>query len=825
MIDFKPVHHLLSSHSCRQLAGWHRLSRLMGGRTAFVVAILASLLMAASASATTITVTTTEDRLNEGVGCSLREAIATVDGTGHGNCGAASPSGNTIVLGATTYPLTREFFLFLGGVPTGCISTSKPRPSDNSWGELSVSTGVKDLTIEGAGPGKTVLEACKLGDRALQVMPEASVTLKGVTITSANAQDGEEGSLGTAPGSQGGAAEGGANGGAILNEGTLTLSDTAIINNHAGTGGTGGKGGPDGGSGGPGASGGSGGAIASTGTLTVSESTISGNTAGDGGGGGEATLGSTAEGQSGKGGSGASGGNGGGGAGIANFGGTTTLEKSTITANTAGAGGVGSSGKNSGETGEGGSGGDGGSGGNGAGIAIAGALFKPTAVLQATDDTIQGNIAGDGANGGDPGGASSDIFAAGKAGDGGDGGFGGGVENLLNTATQLVNLTIAENSAGHAGQGGAASANFPVGKNGEAGHGGGVYGLTSPTLQNTILYENQTGSDCRGSIVDGGHNLVFSKPSLKGIVTDPCAFSAVVTGDPKLAPLGANGGPTQTMRPQAGSGAIDQVPASGAGCPKTDQRGVGRPGGTACDIGAYEVVAPVIANVGATPTSTSSATLSATVTADDPSATVEFQYGTTTAYGSSTTPQPASGFSPVALSGQAVSLSPGTTYHFRAVATSQDGTSTSADQTFTTAAGAPVLTKVAESNRRWREGTRLASLARKVKRPPVGTTFSLTLNEAASVSFSFTQRVGGRKVKGKCVKQTKKNRHEHACKRTVTRGALSLAAHAGANKVSFQGRISHTLKLKPGTYTLVITAKNAAGQRSAPVRLSFTVVR
>ena len=111
------------------------------------------------------------------------------------------------------------------------------------------------------------------------------------------------------------------------------------------------------------------------------------------------------------------------------------------------------------------------------------------------------------------------------------------------------------------------------------------------------------------------------------------------------------------------------------------------------------------------------------------------------------------------------------------------------------------------------------------KRPPVGTTFSFTLNEAASVSFAFTQQVGGRKVKGKCVAQTKKNRSKHACKRTVTRGALSFAAHAGTNKAIFQGRISHALKLKPGAYTLVITAKNSAGQRSAPARLSFTVVR
>ncbi len=137
----------------------------------------------------------------------------------------------------------------------------------------------------------------------------------------------------------------------------------------------------------------------------------------------------------------------------------------------------------------------------------------------------------------------------------------------------------------------------------------------------------------------------------------------------------------------------------------------------------------------------------------------------------------------------------------------------------------PVLANASQSNRRWREGTRLASFSRKRKLPPLGTTFSFTLNELASVRFAFTQRVGGRKVNGKCVAQTKKNRHKRACKRTVTQGLLTFAGHDGTNKVSFQGRISHSKKLRPGIYTLVITATNAAGQRSAAKQLSFTILK
>jgi hypothetical protein len=80
------------------------------------------------------------------------------------------------------------------------------------------------------------------------------------------------------------------------------------------------------------------------------------------------------------------------------------------------------------------------------------------------------------------------------------------------------------------------------------------------------------------------------------------------------------------------------------------------------------------------------------------------------------------------------------------------------------------------------------------------------------VSFTFTQRVGGRQGNGKCIAQTKKNRHKHACKRTVTPGTITFTAHAGTNKVAFQGRISSSKKLPPGTYTLIITAANVAGQ-------------
>ncbi len=56
--------------------------------------------------------------------------------------------------------------------------------------------------------------------------------------------------------------------------------------------------------------------------------------------------------------------------------------------------------------------------------------------------------------------------------------------------------------------------------------------------------------------------------------------------DPKLDTLADNGGPTKTMALLAGSPAIDA--GNSETCTAADQRGVTRPQGESCDIGAYE---------------------------------------------------------------------------------------------------------------------------------------------------------------------------------------------------------------------------------------------
>jgi predicted outer membrane repeat protein len=63
----------------------------------------------------------------------------------------------------------------------------------------------------------------------------------------------------------------------------------------------------------------------------------------------------------------------------------------------------------------------------------------------------------------------------------------------------------------------------------------------------------------------------------------------ITSADPALGPLADNGGPTLTRLPAPASPLIDTIPATLAAlCTGTDQRGVARPQGPGCDIGAVE---------------------------------------------------------------------------------------------------------------------------------------------------------------------------------------------------------------------------------------------
>src|SRR5690348_1769990 len=98
--------------------------------------------------------------------------------------------------------------------------------------------------------------------------------------------------------------------------------------------------------------------------------------------------------------------------------------------------------------------------------------------------------------------------------------------------------------------------------------------------------------------------------------------------------------------------------------------------------------APTAATGGASAVGRTAATLGGTVDPGGKVARWHFEYGTTTAYGlESGGGETTAGSGPEAVSVGVVSLSAGTTYHYRLVATNEDGTVQGADRTFRTAAG------------------------------------------------------------------------------------------------------------------------------------------
>lgn len=168
-------------------------------------------------------------------------------------------------------------------------------------------------------------------------------------------------------------------------------------------------------------------------------------------------------------------------------------------------------------------------------------------------------------------------------------GEGGGILTATGTAT-VVNSTISGNTSDDDGgglynDGVLKLTNVTVAFN----TAGGILSVTRPEnslkIKNTIVARNVTGggapSNCGGSgITSRGHNLEGG--------TD-CRFTArgdLRNENPRLGALDNNGGPTRTHALLARSPAINA--ASNAACPATDQRGISRPQGPRCDIGAFE---------------------------------------------------------------------------------------------------------------------------------------------------------------------------------------------------------------------------------------------
>ena len=332
--------------------------------------------------------------------------------------------------------------------------------------------------------------------------------------------------------------EGYPNGGAIYNEGTLTLINSAISGNTALFGG----------------------GIDNEGTLTLINSAISGNSASNlyAGGGGIAN-------------------------GLFNAHAQATLVNSAISGNTA-------------------------YGDDASGSAYGGGIAN-SGTLTLTNSTVSGNTA-------------STV--------GGGIGYGGGIANS-GTLT-LINSTVSGDSASTGG-GGILNQGTIYNNQRSSAQAGltfcTIYGNRAPLgadiavedfarsslgkltplkqfsqvkIRNSIVAGDSAhrGPDISGTLISNGYNL-FQDNS--GAIFDPAASK--LHGTDKIlsvndlttlfaSPVGLrnNGGPTKTYALGPGSPALDQIPLDACHINgiSTDQRGVRRPQGSACDIGAYEYV-------------------------------------------------------------------------------------------------------------------------------------------------------------------------------------------------------------------------------------------
>ncbi len=146
--------------------------------------------------------------------------------------------------------------------------------------------------------------------------------------------------------------------------------------------------------------------------------------------------------------------------------------------------------------------------------------------------------------------------------------------------------------------------------------------------------------------------------------------------------------------------------------------------------------APTVTTGAATNLTASAATLNGTVNPQNSPTSVQFQYGTTISYGSTTVAQNiGSGNAAVAASATLGGLAANTTYHYRVVATNSTGTTNGADQALTTALPAPTANTTAATGISGSGGTLNASVN------PSGLATTAQFEWGTTISYGSTTAV------------------------------------------------------------------------------------
>ena len=132
-----------------------------------------------------------------------------------------------------------------------------------------------------------------------------------------------------------------------------------------------------------------------------------------------------------------------------------------------------------------------------------------------------------------------------------------------------------------------------------------VNNVTDAASSNCVLIGNGV-----PAITSGGHNLSDDTTCAGFTKPDDLNNNQLTT----LGAIANNGGPTRTLALGVGSSALDAAGACG-GLTPTDQRGVSRPQGIACDIGAFEAAVNVVTSTTQAPTTQAPTTQAPTTVA------------------------------------------------------------------------------------------------------------------------------------------------------------------------------------------------------------------
>jgi len=308
-----------------------------------------------------------------------------------------------------------------------------------------------------------------------------------------------------------------------------------------------------------------------------------------------------------------------------------------------------------------------------------------------------------------------------------------------------------------------------------------ISGTTGVTIDNSIMQGGSSGHDVlanthdpSAAVVVTGHYSAIARSAgdTSGAGAEQFDLSDHVLAADPVFTSGGYGVTGASPTIDAASAALTHVPLDFDGLPRIL--------GSAPDMGAFEYApAPDVA-ASATDVAQTTANLSGSVTtvlAGD----AHFEYGVDSTYGSIAGASPLPGATSAAAVGAALAgLAPGTTYHYRLVASNAHGTTATPDATFTTTAGPPPPFT----------DTTPPHLTKLTLRWP---RLRFVLDEPARVTFKIGKRSWSRRLP------------------------------AGASTIKVPQRIRRALK--PGRHKLRIVAVDVAGNRSAALTKRFRTRR